>query len=95
MFLLFVIVLLSLLLNVFSTSANQKDEGRLVNTHTFKLLGTDDADPELPLYGYCLKVDRVLEKPSIRTTGPECVQAPVCYCFLSRQPFHSFRLQIS
>ena len=70
-------------------NANQKDEGRLVNTHTFKLLGTDDADPELPLYGYCLKVDRVLEKPSIRTTGPECVQAPVCYCFLSRQPFHS------
>jgi hypothetical protein len=70
-------------------NGSEHDEGRLVNTHTFKLLGTVDDNPDIPLYGYCIKVDRVLERPSIRTTGPECVQAPVCYCFLSKKPFHS------
>ncbi len=63
------------------------EDNRLVDSHVFKLLGTVDTDPEAPLYGYCIKVDRVLEKPAIRTTGPSCVQAPVCYCFLSKHPF--------
>ena len=70
------------------------DENRLVNSHAFKLLGTVDSNPEAPLYGYCIKVDRVLEKPAIRTTGPSCVQAPVCYCFLSKHPFQPLFMDV-